>query len=159
MFIEVGSKAPLFNLLNQNEEKISLKEYVGKKIVVLYFYPKAMTPGCTVQACGIRDTQKKFTKKNVVIFGVSKDLPTSLKKFEEKEKLNFDLLSDPDNELCEKYGVWQKKKNYGKEYMGIVRSTFIIDLKGKIAHVIPKVNTKTHHEDVLRWIDEADGLN
>lgn len=149
MFLEVGKKAPSFTLLNQNAEKTALKDFIGKKTVVLYFYPKAMTPGCTVQACGIRDNQKLFDKKNVVVFGISIDQPQSLKKFEEKEKLSFELLSDPEHVVCEKYGVWQMKKNYGKEYMGIVRSTFIIDMSGKIAHVMPKVNTKTHHQDLL----------
>ena len=152
-FLEVGVKAPKFELLNQDEKSVSLSDFKGK-VVVLYFYPKAMTPGCTVQACGIRDSKKKFSAGQVVVLGVSPDLPAKLTAFREKESLNFELLSDPEHELAEAYGAWGLKKNYGKEYMGIIRSTVIIDTKGKVAHVMPKVNTKTHHEDVLGWIKE-----
>ena len=151
-FLEVGTKAPAFSLLNQDDEKISLKDFKGDKIVVLYFYPKAMTPGCTTQACGIRDSKKKYSSQAVVVLGVSPDQPDKLAKFRDKEALNFDLLSDPEHTLAEAYGAWGLKKNYGKEYMGILRSTFIIGLDGKIKHVMPKVNTKTHHDDVLEWI-------
>ncbi len=149
---EVGKKAPSFSLLNQDGEKVSLKDFKDKSIVVLYFYPKAMTPGCTTQACGIRDAKRKFTTAGVQVLGVSPDAPEKLAKFREKEKLNFDLLSDEDHAVAEAYGAWGLKKNYGKEYMGILRSTFIIGLDGKIKHVMPKVNTKTHHDDVLEWI-------
>lgn len=153
-FIEVGKKAPDFSLLNQDGEKVSLKDFKGDKIVVLYFYPKAMTPGCTTQACGLRDAKRKLSSAGTVVLGVSPDQPDKLLKFREKEKLNFDLLSDPDHELAEAYGAWGLKKNYGKEYMGILRSTFIVGTDGKIKHVMPKVNTKTHHDDVLDWIKE-----
>lgn len=146
--------APAFSLLNQDEEKISLKDFKGEKNVVLYFYPKAMTPGCTVQACGIRDTAKKWSKIDTVVLGVSPDEPKRLLKFIEKEKLNFTLLSDPDHAVAEKYGVWGLKKFMGKEHMGILRTTFIIGKDGKIKHIMDKVNTKTHHDDVYNWISE-----
>lgn len=151
---EVGKAAPAFSLKNQNEEKISLKDFKSEKVVVLYFYPKASTPGCTVQACGIRDFKKKFSANGVVVLGVSPDEPAKLKKFEDKQGLNFDLLSDPDHKIADKYGAWGPKKFMGKEYDGILRSTFIIGKDGKIKHVMPKVKTKTHHEDVLAWIKE-----
>ncbi len=153
-FLEVGAKAPAFSLLNQDGEKVSLKDFKGSKNVVLYFYPKAMTPGCTTQACGIRDSKRKFAGIDTVVLGVSPDQPDKLEKFREKEALNFDLLSDPEHATAEAYGAWGMKKNYGKEYMGILRSTFIIGKDGKIHHVMPKVNTKTHHDDVIEWIKE-----
>ena len=149
---KVNKAAQAFSLLNQNEEKFSLKDFKGKKNIVLYFYPKAMTPGCTVQACGIRDLKKEFAKLDTVILGVSPDAPNRLVKFIEKEKLNFDLLSDPDHKLAEKYGVWGLKKFMGKEFMGILRTTFIIDKEGKLKLVMDKVNTKTHHDDVMNFI-------
>lgn len=153
-FAPIGKAAPAFSLLNQDGAKVSLKDFKGEKNVVLYFYPKAMTPGCTVQACGIRDAKRKFTAADTVVLGVSPDEGTALTKFREKEKLNFELLSDPDHKVAEAYGSWGLKKNYGKEYMGVIRSTFIIGKDGKIKHVMPKVNTKTHHDDVLQWIAE-----
>ncbi len=152
--LEVGDKAPAFSLENQDGELVSLKDFKGEKNVVLYFYPKAMTPGCTTQACGIRDAKRRFTSADTVVLGVSPDKVSALDKFREKEKLNFDLLADPDHEAAEAYGVWGLKKNYGREYMGIVRSTYIIGKDGKVKHVMPKVNTKTHHDDVLGWIKE-----
>jgi peroxiredoxin Q/BCP len=148
----IGKAAPAFTALNQNEEKISLSSLKGKK-VVLYFYPKAMTPGCTTQACGIRDTQKDFDKRNTVVLGISPDAPSRLVKFIEKQQLNFDLLSDEDHSIAEKYGVWALKKFMGKEYVGIHRLTFVIDEKGKLTHIIEKVKTKTHHDDLLTIID------
>jgi peroxiredoxin Q/BCP len=150
----VGKVAPAFSLLNQDGEKVSLKDYKGTKNVVLYFYPKAMTPGCTVQACGIRDTKKKFSSAKTVVLGVSPDEPKRLVKFIEKEGLNFDLLSDPEHAIADKYGAWGPKKFMGKEYDGILRSTFIIGMDGKLKHVMDKVKTKTHHDDVLNWIKE-----
>ena len=149
----IGKAAPKFTLLNQNKEPVSLKDFVGKN-VVLYFYPKAMTPGCTTQACGIRDYKKKFAAANTVIWGVSPDTPERLEKFCQKEGLNFDLLSDPDHAIAEKYGAWGLKKFMGKEYEGVLRQSFIIGPDGKIQHHMKKVNTKTHHEDVLAWISE-----
>ena len=148
---KVGSKAPAFTTVNQNGEKVSLKDFKGQK-VVLYFYPKAMTPGCTTQACGIRDHKDAFAKLNTVVLGISPDAPKRLVKFIEKESLNFDLLSDEDHSIAEKYGVWGLKKFMGREYDGIHRVTFIIDEQGKIAAVMPKVKTKSHHDDVLALI-------
>lgn len=152
-FPKVGSSAPAFSLLNQNEEKISLKDLKGKNVVV-YFYPKAMTPGCTTQACGIRDTKKDWAKVNTVVLGISPDEPKKLLKFQEKEGLNFDLLSDPDHAIADKYGVWGLKKFMGREYEGIHRITFIIGSDGKLKHIMDDVKTKTHHQDVLAYIKE-----
>lgn len=151
---KVGNKAPAFTMLNQKGEKVSLKDFAGKKNVVLYFYPKAMTPGCTVQACGIRDTKRKFTSKDTVVLGVSPDAPERLQRFIDRDKLNFDLLSDPEHKITEKYGMWGLKKFMGKEYMGVIRSTFIIGKDGKLKHIMDKVKTKTHHDDVLDFIKE-----
>jgi len=116
---------------------------------VLYFYPKAMTPGCTTQACGLRDSKSKLTRAGIVVLGVSPDPVSRLEKFIQRDKLNFDLLSDEDHAVADKYGVWGLKKFMGREYMGINRRTFIIGQNGKLQHVMEKVNTKTHHDDVL----------
>ena len=151
---KVGRVAPAFTLLNQDGKKVSLKDYRDKKNVVLYFYPKAMTPGCTVQACGIRDTKRRFSSRQAVILGISTDPLKQLVKFRDKEKLNFDLLSDEDHKVADKYGVWGLKKFMGREYMGIKRMSFIIGKDGKLKHVMEKVNTKTHHDDVLEMLSE-----
>ena len=145
----VGRAAPAFTLLNQDGKKVSLKDFKGDKNVVLYFYPKAMTPGCTTQACGLRDTKKQFARADAVVFGVSPDKVARLAKFREKENLNFDLLSDEDHTIADKYGVWGLKKFMGREYMGINRITFVIGKDGKVAHVMDKVKTNSHHDDVL----------
>lgn len=150
---KIGNLAPAFKLQNQEGEMVDLKSLKGKNIV-LYFYPKAMTPGCTVQACGIRDTKKEFAKHNTVVLGVSPDEPKKLQKFIEKEKLNFDLLSDPDHAVAETYGVWGLKKFMGREYMGIKRTTFIIGSDGKLKYVMDEVKTKSHHQDVVDYIVE-----
>ena len=150
---KVGKMAPSFNLLNQDGVAVDLKSMRGKNIV-LYFYPKASTPGCTVQACGIRDSKSALAKLNTVVLGVSPDEPKKLLKFIEKEKLNFELLSDPDHEIAEKYGVWGLKKFMGREYMGIIRTTFIIDTEGKLNCVLDDFTTKSHHEDVINYIKE-----
>lgn len=149
---EIGKMAPAFTLPNQRNEKIKLSSFKGKKNVVLYFYPKAMTPGCTVQACGIRDSQAQFKKLDTVVFGISPDPVARLVKFEEKQGLNFDLLADEDHSIAEKYGVWGPKKFMGREFLGIRRTTFIIGKDGKLKHIIDKVKTKTHHQDVADWI-------
>lgn len=146
---KIGALAPAFSLLNQDGDKVSLKDFRGEKNVVLYFYPKAMTPGCTTQACGLRDSKAKLTRAGAVVLGVSPDPVPRLKKFIEKEKLNFQLLSDEDHKLAEKYGVWGLKKFMGKEYMGVNRMTFIIGQDGKLKHIMEKVKTKSHHDDVL----------
>lgn len=153
---KVGSKAPQFALSNQSGKKISLKDYEGEKKVVLYFYPKAMTPGCTVQACGVRDAKASFSRQGAVVLGVSPDSVARLGKFREKEGLNFDLLADEDHAVAEKYGVWGLKKFMGREYMGINRITFVIGKDGRIEHVMEKVNTKTHHDDVLAILKSLD---
>lgn len=152
---KVGAKAPAFTLLDQKGTSVSLKDFIGQKVIV-YFYPKAMTPGCTVQACGLRDAKVALKKQKVVVLAISPDSPARLKKFEEKEGLNFTLLSDEDHAVAEKYGVWGLKKFMGRESMGILRTTFVVDEAGKIAHVMSKVTTKTHHEDVLEVIAGLD---
>lgn len=146
---KVGNMAPTWTLVNQNGEKVSLKDFKGKKNVVFYFYPKALTPGCTTQACGLRDVKKELDKLDAVVFGVSPDPVEKLQRFIEKKELNFDLLSDEDKKITEKYGVWGLKKFMGKEFMGVIRSTFIIGKDGRVKHIMDKVKTKTHHDDVI----------
>jgi thioredoxin-dependent peroxiredoxin len=147
---QVGDKAPEFSLQDQNGNTVSLKDFKGMNVVV-YFYPKAMTPGCTVQACGLRDTDNALKDLDVVVLGISADPVKKLKQFEEKEKLNFTLLSDPDHKVAEAYGSWGLKKFMGREFMGILRQSFFVDKAGKIAHVMHKVDTKTHHQDVVNF--------
>ena len=150
--IKVGETAPNFGLLNQRGENVTLSEFSNKKNIVLYFYPKAMTPGCTVQACGIRDSAVEFDELDTVVLGISPDSFSRLARFEEKQELNFDLLSDEDHIVTKSYGCWDMKKFMGKEYMGVLRSTFIINKTGMVSFVMGKVNTKNHHQDVLSWI-------
>ena len=150
-FPKVGAAAPDFELLNQDSASVRLADFRGR-IVVLYFYPRAMTPGCTVQACGLRDSQAELQELGVVALGVSPDKPARLKKFATKDRLNFTLLSDPDHGVADLYGAWGRKKFMGREYDGILRTTFIIDKSGNLAEVMDKVKTRTHHEDVLTWI-------
>lgn len=151
-FPKIGNLAPAFTLLNQNEKKISLKDFRGKKNVVIYFYPKAMTPGCTVQACGLRDSKSKLAKLKTVALGISPDSSVRLQKFTEKESLNFKLLADEDHAVADKYGVWGLKKFMGREYMGILRTTFIVDRDGRLKLIMDKVKTKSHHQDVIDYI-------
>jgi peroxiredoxin Q/BCP len=151
---KIGNMAPAFTMLDQNSEKVSLKDFKGKKNVVLYFYPKAMTPGCTTQACGIRDFKKEFAKADTVVFGVSPDAPARLGRFIERDDLNFSLLSDEEHKIADKYGSWGPKKFMGREYDGILRQTFIIGKDGRLKEIMAKVKTKTHHEDVLEYIKE-----
>lgn len=153
-FPKIGNLAPAFTLKNQDGEKVSLKDFRDKKNVVLYFYPKALTPGCTTQACGIRDSIDGFAAQDTVVLGVSPDPENRLQKFIEKHELNFDLLADEDHKVADKYGCWGLKKFMGREYMGLLRTTFIIDKKGRLRHIIDKVKTKTHHDQVLDWIAE-----
>ena len=152
MSLQIGKTAPLFVLKNQQGQDISLQQFRDNNVVILYFYPKAMTPGCTIQACGLRDNKKSFSSKGVVILGVSPDTPERLNKFVEKDRLNFDLLSDSDHQVSKAYGAWGPKKFMGREYEGILRTTFIIGKDGKIQHITDKVNTKTHHEDILKCL-------
>ncbi len=151
--IEVGKKAPDFSLLNQDGKKISLKDYLGKK-VVLYFYPKDDTSGCTKEACNFRDEFPKFTKTKAVILGVSPDSVKSHKKFAEKYDLNFDLLADEEKKVVEKYEVWKEKSMYGRKYMGVERTTFIIDEKGKIKSIFNKVKVDGHNKEVLEALKD-----
>ncbi len=148
MSLDVGDKAPTFNGATDGGGKVSLKDFKGKK-VVLYFYPKDDTPGCTTEACGFRDSFPDFSKIDAAIVGVSKDSVKRHDNFKAKYELPFTLLSDEDGSVCEAYGVWVMKKNYGREYMGIERSTFLIDETGKIAGVWRKVRVKGHVDEVL----------
>ena len=148
--LEEGKKAPDFTAMNQNGEKVKLSFFKNKKNVVLYFYPKDMTPGCTTEACEFRDNFKKF--KDTEIIGVSIDSPERHQKFIKKQSLPFTLISDEDKKVVEKYGVWQEKSMYGKKFMGIVRSTFIIDKTGKIRKIYPKVKVKGHVDEVLQTV-------
>ena len=154
--VKVGNNAPSFTLLDQNGQKVSIRDYRSSKNVVIYFYPKALTPGCTLQACGLRDSKRKLSILDAVALGVSPDPVSRLKKFEDKESLNFLLLSDENHAIADKYGVWGLKKFMGKEFMGVIRSTFIINKQGKIAHIMSKVKTKTHHNDVLEILESLD---
>ena len=149
--IKEGNKAPDFTALDQNGEKVKLSSFKGKKNEILYFYPKDMTPGCTTQACDFRDQQKRF--KATVILGVSIDSQERHQKFIEKYDLPFKLLADTDKKVVEKYGVWQKKKLYGKNFMGIVRTTFLIDKSGTVRKIFPKVKVKNHIEEVLAELE------
>ena len=146
--LKTGDKSPDFKLVADSGETISLKDYRGKK-VILYFYPKDMTSGCTVEACDFRDNIKKIEKKNAVVIGVSADNTKSHVKFKQKHELPFTLLIDESKKMIEAYGVWQEKNMYGKKYMGIVRTTFLIDEKGKIVKVWEKVSVTGHVEDIL----------
>ncbi len=143
-----GKKAPDFSLAADNGETVTLSELKGKK-VVLYFYPKDDTPGCTKEACSFRDGFREIQKKGAVILGVSPDTVKSHEKFREKYNLNFSLLSDPEKEVLKAYGVWKEKALYGRKYMGVERTTFVIDEAGKIKKVFPKVKVDGHYEEVL----------
>ena len=148
MTVNIGDKAPDFDLPTYSNAHLSLKDLKGKN-VVLYFYPKDMTPGCTTEAQDFRDLADAFAKTNTVIVGASKDSPERHEKFKAKHELNFDLLADEDGCLCQAYGVWQLKKFMGREFMGIVRTTFLIDSSGVIREIWPKVKVKAHAEAVL----------
>ena len=149
--LKAGDAAPQFSLLDQDNQTVSLSDFAGKK-VLLYFYPKAMTPGCTIQAQGLRDCQASLAALNVKVLGVSPDAVKRLPKFIEKENLNFTLLSDEDHALADAFGVWGLKKFMGKEYDGIHRITFLINENGDIEHVFDKFKTKNHHEVVLAYL-------
>jgi len=145
--IQEGKKAPNFTLVDQEEKSHSLKDYLGKK-VVLYFYPKDNTPGCTKEACNFRDEYSEFKKKNIVILGVSADSVKSHKNFSSKYELPFPLLSDENKEMIEAYGVWKEKSMYGKKYMGIERTTVVIDESGVVKKIFSKVKVEGHNEEV-----------
>ena len=152
--LKVGEKAPLFTLPDQNGNPVSLSDFAGKK-VVLYFYPKDNTPGCTRQACAFAAAYEGFKAQNVVVIGISKDSATSHLKFAQKHGLPFILLSDPELQAIQAYGVWQEKKLYGKVSMGVVRSTFIIDEQGCIEKVMPKVKPDTNAAEILAYLAGA----
>ncbi len=151
--LEIGSKAPDFTLQDQNGQTRSLSDYRGKK-VILYFYSKDMTGGCTKQACGFADLYPQFTEKNAVILGVSKDTAASHKKFEEKYGLPFTLLADPEKTVITAYDVWKEKKLYGKTSMGVVRTTYLIDASGTIEKVWPKAKPDTNADEILAYLTE-----
>jgi thioredoxin-dependent peroxiredoxin len=146
--IEPGDTAPDFDLPDQDGEPVRLSDFRGQS-VVLYFYPKAGTPGCTTQACGVRDHLPDYTAAASVVLGASPDPVARVKRFHDKQGLNFTLLADEDHSVAEAYGVWDEKSMYGKTHWGAQRATFIIDPEGKVAHVIPKVSPKTHDEEAL----------
>ena len=143
-----GMQAPAFTLADKNGKNVSLADFLGKK-VVLYFYPKDNTPGCTRQACAVAAAYDGFQEKNAVVIGISRDSAASHEKFAEKYNLPFVLLSDPDLQAIKAYGVWQEKKLYGKVSMGVVRTTFVIDEDGKLVKIMPKVKPDTNAADVL----------
>jgi len=149
--VEVGQKAPEFTLQDQSDKPVSLSDFKGKKVLI-YFYPRASTPGCTVQACALRDSKTELNELNVVVLGISPDTPKKLTNFTNKQELNFTLLADEDNAVCEAYGVWQLKKFMGRENMGVVRTSFLVDEEGNIEHVFNKFKTKDHHEVVLNYL-------
>ena len=150
--LEVGMKAPDFTLLDKRGNSVSLSDFLGKK-VVLYFYPKDSTPGCTRQACAFAQNHSNFEDKNVVVIGVSKDSVASHLKFAEKYELPFVMLSDPELVAIQAYGVWQEKKLYGKVSMGVVRSTYLIDEQGMIEKVMPKVKPDTNAAEILAYLN------
>lgn len=150
--LKIGDKAPDFTLKNEENRDIALSNFKGKK-VVLYFYPKDNTPGCTKEACSFRDVYDDILEAGAVVIGISKDSVKAHKKFKDKYELPFYLLSDPEHEVIESYGVWQEKKMFGKVYMGIVRSTFIIDEEGIIEKVYPKVKPNEHGEEILKALN------
>lgn len=151
--LDIGTQAPDFSILNHDNQLISLGQFRGKWVVT-YFYPKAMTSGCTVQACGLRDAMPDLTRLGAVVLGISPDKPSLLKKFVEHDRLTFHLLSDELHHVAETYGTWQEKSMYGRTYMGMARVTYIISPVGEISHVISKVNTASHADDVVAWMKE-----
>lgn len=148
---KVGANAPAFSATDASGNRVSLKDLNGK-IVLLYFYPKDDTPGCTKEACGFRDSFERLKKAGIVVIGVSPDSVASHRKFADKHKLPFILLADEDHTICEAYGVWQERSMYGRKFMGVARTTFIIDGQGKVAHVFEKVKPAGHEEEVLAWV-------
>lgn len=153
--LKIGDKAPSFALEADSGEKIALKDFKGKK-VVLYFYPKDLTPGCTQEACDFRDYHGDFKKKKAVVLGVSKDPASRHQKFRDSHSLPFSLLVDADGEVCEAYGVWKEKSLYGRKFMGIERTTFVIDESGTIAAIYPKVKVKGHVEQILEDLEKGE---
>jgi thioredoxin-dependent peroxiredoxin len=154
--IEQGDEAPDFELPDQDGNPVRLSSLRGRNAVV-YFYPKADTPGCTVQACGVRDRRADYEAANAVVLGVSPDPPAALRAFADKHGLPFTLLGDEDHAVAERYGVWVEKRMYGRTYWGVQRATFVVDPDGRVAHVIPKVKPAEHDEEVLGVLSERAG--
>lgn len=149
--LKAGDQAPAFTLQNQHDEAVSLSQFLGKKVLV-YFYPKALTPGCTTQACNLRDSKSELDALGVAVLGISPDLPKKLTQFVEKKDLNFTLLSDPAHQIAEAFGVWGQKKFMGKTFDGIHRISFLIDASGKIEAVFDKFKTGDHHQVVIDFL-------
>jgi peroxiredoxin Q/BCP len=152
--MDIHDKAPDFTLLDQDENKVSLKDFRGK-MIVLYFYPRADTPGCTKESCEFRDTERRIQKAGAVILGISADTPKAQKKFQEKYHLPFTLLADTEKKACNAFGVIKEKNMYGRKVMGIARTTFVIGPDGKIAHIFNNVKPEGHAEQVLEYLKEA----
>jgi peroxiredoxin Q/BCP len=150
--VDVGQKAPDFALTNQDGQPVTLSEFRGSP-VVLYFYPKDDTPGCTKEACAFRDAFSEYRKRGAVILGVSPDDPASHAKFARKFELPFTLVADPEHTLCEAYGVWKEKNMYGRKSMGVERTTFVIDANGVVRHVFPKVKVDGHSDAIMKALD------
>ncbi len=151
--IETGARAPDFTLPDQDGNAVSLSDFAGKTLV-LYFYPKASTSGCTVQACGVRDHLPNYAEAGAVVVGVSPDPVKAIKRFADRESLDFTLLADEDHAVCEAYGVWAEKSMYGRKYWGALRATFVIGPDGVVAHVIPRVTPRTHDDEVLAVLEQ-----
>jgi peroxiredoxin Q/BCP len=156
--IEVGTQAPTFTLPNQDGDEVALTDFKGQTVVV-YFYPKADTPGCTTQACCVRDASAEYAARGVSVLGISPDPVAKVKKFHDKQALDFTLLADEDHAVCEQFGTWVEKSMYGNTYMGAARATFIIDGEGTIVHVLPKVQPKQHEKLVFKALAELGGTS
>lgn len=151
--IETGARAPDFTLPDQDGNPVNLADFAGKTLV-LYFYPKASTSGCTVQACSVRDHLPNYAEAGAVVVGVSPDPVKAIKRFADDESLDFTLLADEDHAVCEAYGVWAEKSMYGRKYWGALRATFVIDGAGTVVHVIPRVTPRTHDDEVLAVLEQ-----
>jgi peroxiredoxin Q/BCP len=149
---QIGQSAPLFKLNSSTAQTVNLADFKEKKTVVLYFYPRADTPGCTKEACGFRDALADYDAANVAVLGISPDPVDDVTKFGNKFHLNFPLLADSDHAVAERYGVWQEKSMYGKKYMGVARTTFVIGKDGNILHIFEKVHPEGHDQEVLSWL-------
>lgn len=152
--VSIGATAPGFDLESSTGERIKLSDFTGKQTVVLYFYPKADTPGCTKQACGFRDAAADYKKAKVAVLGISPDPSAKVKKFADKYKLNFPLLADADHAVAERYGVWGEKQFMGRKYLGVLRTTFVIGPDGKVRQVFQNVKPAGHEQQVLDWLKD-----